>query len=96
MLLVLIVPSYTCIFHNCMSKPIFFLTLKVNDARGVLCSGWSPIDAKLVVVEWDGVGEGRGFIYLFIYLFFHSYITSVLLFFFECFICFGFIILAPN
>lgn len=37
MLLVLIVPSYTCIFHNCMSKPIFFLTLKVNDARGVLC-----------------------------------------------------------
>lgn len=53
-----------------------------------------------MVVEWDGVGEGRGFIYLFIYLFFHlffhSYITSVLLFFFECFICFGFIILAPN
>ena len=74
MLLVLIVPSYTCIFHNCMSKPIFFLTLKVNDARGVLCSGWSPIDAKLVVVEWDGVGEGRGFIYLFIYLFILSFI----------------------
>ena len=49
-----------------------------------------------MVVEWDGVGEGRGFIYLFIYLFFHSYITSVLLFFFEYFICFGFIILAPN
>ena len=24
-----------------------------------------------MVVEWDGVGEGRGFIYLFIYSFIH-------------------------
>ena len=35
-----------------------------------------------MVVEWDGVGEGRGFIYLFIYLFIYSFIHTLLQFFY--------------